>query len=106
MRELLVEYGINLQALIGGSAGGIVFSLVVGLRQPGEVAIAWVIGALTANYMAPVLGAYLNLEQFPATVAFGVGGCAKVIVQLILDKAKTWAPGVFETKPKGGGNAP
>ncbi len=103
MNELFGAYGINLQALIGGSAGGIVFCLVVGVRQPIEVLIAWVVGALTANYMTPYVAPKIGLEEFIGTASFVVGGGAKYIVQIVLDKFKQWAPGLFPASDPGGG---
>ena len=105
MIELLAVYGINVQALVGGSAGGIVIALYAGNRNSGEIISAWVVSALTANYLYVIAASFVaSLEGAAGASGFVVGVLAKYVIQGLLDKAKKWS-GATDPKP-GGNNAP
>lgn len=91
--------GISIQDLTAGFAGGLVKALMFGKAEPLPIVISVIIGALTANYLAPTIGHYLGTQGGAAGFVTGLAGMA--LCQGIVDAAKGWRP----FQPKGNPDA-
>lgn len=92
----LVDLGINVTDLIAGFMGGVVRIFTFGAVKPFEAAGAVLVGALTANYLAPSCAHYIGLPEAPAGFVVGLAGMQ--IVLTITAAVKNW-------RPKGTGDA-
>lgn len=95
----LLEFGINLQTITAGMAGGLMFALLMRRGDPAGSVNAVVVGAVLANY-ASELGRHFIVQYVPETIAtpgfcaFAVGACgmpaAKFAIEFVQSKfAKT-----------------
>lgn len=87
---LLAEFGIRLNDLIAGFAGGVVNSFVFRRSEPWSVIGSMIVGALTANYLTEPVSRYIGTGSGPAGFIVGLAGMA--ICQGIVEAAKSWRP--------------
>ncbi len=87
---LLVEFGIRVNDLIAGFAGGVVNAFVFRRSEPWSVIGSMVVGAFTANYLTEPVSKYLGTGSGPAGFIVGLAGMA--ICQGIVEAAKSWRP--------------
>lgn len=85
---LLRELGLRVQDLIAGLSGGIVNAFVFRRSDPWSIIGSVVVGALTANYLSPIVVTYLGTSNGAAAFIVGLAGMA--ICQGIVEAAKNW----------------
>lgn len=90
MREALLEFGLKLNDLVAGFAGGVVSSLVMRNTSPWQAVASVLVGTLTANYLAEHARSVLGLGE---GAAFIVGLTAMVTMNGVIEAAKRWRPG-------------
>lgn len=88
--DLLVSFGIRLNDLIAGFAGGVVNAFVFRRSEPWSVIGSMIVGALTANYLTEPMSKYIGTGAGPAGFIVGLAGMA--ICQGIVEAAKSWRP--------------
>lgn len=86
--SLLRELGLRISDLIAGLSGGIVNAFIFKRSDPWSIIGSVVVGALTANYLSPIVGSYLGTNG--PGVAFIVGLAGMAICQGIVETAKNW----------------
>ena len=87
----LADLGINITDMLAGFMGGIVRIFTFGAVKPFEAAGSILVGALTANYLAPACAKYVSLPEAPAGFIVGLAGMQ--IVLTIVNTTKNWRPG-------------
>jgi uncharacterized membrane protein YeaQ/YmgE (transglycosylase-associated protein family) len=86
----LDDLAINVRDLVAGFLGGVVRIFTFGAVKPFEAAGAVLVGAITANYLAPSCAKYLSLPEAPSGFIVGLAGMQ--IVLTITDMVKGWKP--------------
>lgn len=99
---LLREIGIKIPDLIAGLSGGIVNAFVFKRSDPWSIIGSVVVGALTANYLSPIVATYVGTGNGAAAFIVGLAGMA--ICQGIVEGAKNWR--IVSPGSKPGGNQP
>lgn len=89
------QIGVSIPDLIAGFCGGVVNAFVFRRVEPWAIVGSVVVGSLTANYLAPVLGHYLGTTG--GATAFITGLAGMVLCQGIVGAATNWKP----FQPKG-----
>lgn len=92
--DFWAQLGLNLPDLIAGFCGGVVNAIVVKRSEPWAIIGSVVVGALTANYISPLIGHYTGTQGGVAGFVTGLAGMA--LCQGIVTAAKEWRP--FQTK--------
>jgi len=88
------QLGVSIPDLVAGFCGGAVNALVFQRVTPLAIVSSVIVGALTANYLAPVIGHYLGTTG--GATGFITGLAGMVLCQGIVSAAKDWRP--FATK--------
>ena len=91
----LLQFGVHMQDLIAGFAGGVVNAVIFKRSDPISIIGSMIVGALTANYLSESVGRYLGTSG--SATGFIVGLTGMAICQGIVEAAKSWRP--FGTKP-------
>lgn len=86
---LLREFGLKISDLIAGLSGGIVNAFIFKRSDPWSIIGSVVVGALTANYLSPIVSAYTGGTS-SGSVAFITGLAGMAICQGIVEAAKNW----------------
>lgn len=86
--SFLHELGVRIPDLIAGLSGGIVNAFVFKRSDPWSIIGSVVVGALTANYLSPIIGAYIGTVGPGSAFVVGLAGMA--ICQGIVETAKNW----------------
>lgn len=95
-----IQFGVKVQDLFAGFAGGAVYSVALKKTEPVAILSSIVVGGFTANYLGEVFSHYLGIGQLTAGYVLGVTGMA--ITQGLVIAAKSWTP--FGAPNKGTGN--
>lgn len=90
--------GVSIPDLVAGFCGGVVNAVVFKRVEPWSFVGSVVVGALTANYLAPIIGHYTGTSGGAAGFVTGLAGMA--LCQGIVAAATTWKP--FQTKGDSG----
>lgn len=93
------QIGVSVPDLIAGFSGGIVNAFVFKRGEPWAIVGSVVVGALTANYLGPVIGHYTGTSGGAAAFVTGLAGMA--LCQGIVNAARDWRP----FQPKGNSDA-
>jgi FtsH-binding integral membrane protein len=86
--SLLEALGIHLSDIVAGFSGGVVNAVVFKRVQPAAFVGSVIVGALTAAYIAPVIGHYTGTTGVAAAFVTGLAGMA--LCQGIVNAAKSW----------------
>lgn len=89
--DALREFGIRVQDVLAGLAGGVVNAFVFKRSNPVAIIGSIVVGALTANYLGEAAQRYTGTSGGAA--AFIVGLCAMAVCQGLIEVASKWRPG-------------
>jgi len=93
------QIGVSVQDLVAGFCGGVVKAFVFDRGEPWAIVSSVVVGALTANYLAPLIGHYVGASGGAAGFLTGLAGM--VICQRAVSFFREWRPG----QSRGGTNA-
>lgn len=100
LSTLMTSFGLKINVLIAGLAGGIVNAFVFRRSEPWSIIGSVVVGSLTANYIAEPAAAKLGTPEGASGFIVGLAGMA--ICQGIVAAAKAWRPstnGATDVRP-------
>lgn len=84
------QLGVSFPDLVAGFSGGLVNAIVFQRANPWAIVGSVIVGALTANYLGPVIGHYTGTSGGAAGFVTGLAGMA--LCQGIVTAAKEWRP--------------
>lgn len=93
------QLGVSLPDMMAGFWGGVTKAALSGDPKPWPIISTVLVGALTANYLSPVIGHYIGTTGGVTGYVTGLTGM--LVCQSIINAAQGWRP----FQPKGGDDA-